>query len=528
MPNFKQYNQSQLMLLPPDIRDTIPTDHIGFVINDVVDTLNLSTIEHTYTNTNGGASAYSPRLLIKVLFYAYATGIRSSRFIEKYCRENLVFLYLSAGACPDHGTINLFRKKHLTGLETIFAHIVILLGQMNMTDFSNISIDGSIFQASASKKNTFNREEITKWKKRIKKILKEAEDIDKEEDKQYGKDNRGTDQIPARLKDPKTRQAEIKRLVEKMNKLNTANKKIKDKQNKVKNKTTLIRKASQHNNHNIIDEDANLMKLKNTKAVKPAYNGQITTSNQIILAYDIVDKAIDEPSLIPMIEKTQTNTNQPVYTLKADCGYWSKDNIKELTTNHTTIDAFIPDRRKSFEEKGIRDNTLPKHHRTRFTYDKDKDIFISPNKDIYRLKITNRDKQGNIISQRYFREQTIDKTKINITNKDKGPEKTKDIPPKQICIDWELEHYKTTMRNKLNTKKGKQIYLQRMSEVEPVFGNIKHNQKLTTFLCRGKPIVKTEFGLSCIAHNLTKLTHYLKNKEHRQQFNLLLKQRATI
>jgi transposase len=524
MPNFKNYNQNQLILLPQDIRETIPDDHVGLAINEVVDTLNLNTIEHTYTNTNGGASAYSPRLLLKVMFYAYTTGIRSSRLIEKQCRENLIFLYLSAGACPDHNTINLFRKKHLTDLETIFASIVLLCGQMNMTDFSNISIDGSIFQASASKKNTFNQGEITKLKKRIKKILKQAEDIDKEEDKQYGKDNRGIDQMPARLKDPKTRQAEIKRLIEKMNKLNKANKKIKDKQNKVKNKTALIRQASQHNNHNIIDEDANLMKLKNTKAVKPAYNGQITASNQIILAYDIVDKAIDEPSLIPMIDKTQSNTNQPIKTLKADCGYWSKDNIKELTTNHTTIDAYIPDRRKSFEEKGKRDNTLPEHHRTYFTYNKDKDIFTSPNKDIYRLKITNRDKQGNIISQRYFREQTKDNIKIKYNTK----YKTKDTPPKQICVDWELERYKKTMRNKLNTKKGKQTYLERMSEIEPVFGNIKHNQKLITFLCQGKPMVKTEFGLACIAHNLTKLTNWLKKEGNRQQFILLLKQRATI
>ena len=178
------------MLLPQDIRDCIPTDHIGFVINDVVDTLNMQAIEDTYANDTGGASAYSPWLLIKVMFYAYATGMRSSRLIEKQCRENLVFRYLSAGACPDHGTINLFRKKHLTALEDIFAQLVIICGQLNMANFSNISIDGSIFQASASKKNTFNREEITKWKNRIGKTLQEAEDVDTEEDRIYGKNNK--------------------------------------------------------------------------------------------------------------------------------------------------------------------------------------------------------------------------------------------------------------------------------------------------------------------------------------------------
>jgi len=517
MPIFKPYNQNQPMLLPQDIRDCIPSDHIGFVVNDVVDSLNMSTIEATYTNDIGGASAYSPLLLIKVLFYAYSTGIRSSRLIEKQCRENMVFRYLSAGECPDHGTINLFRKKHLIVLEDIFAQLVIICGQMNMTDFSSISIDGSIFQASASKKNTFNREEITKWKKRIGKILKEAEDVDKEEDKKYGKNNRGYDQMPPRLTDKATRQKEIQRLKDKMDKLTNADKKIQEKQDKVQHKTALIRKASQHNNHNIVDPDANLMKLKNTKAVKPSYNGQIATGNQVILSYDITVEAVDEPSLFTMIKKTEDNTKEKIRTLKADCGYWSKENMRVLA-QHTTIDSYIPDRRKNYEEKGMRDNTLNTYHRNYFTYNKNKDEFTDPFGSLYKLKITNRDKYGKIISQRYFREQTTEhNTKTN----------TKDKAPKQICVDWELEGYKAKMRDKLNTKQGKQIYLERMSDVEPVFGNMKHNQKMTAFYCRGKTMVKREFGLSCIAHNLTKLTNYLKNTEHRQQFEALLLQRAT-
>jgi hypothetical protein len=376
------------------------------------------------------------------------------------------------------------------------------------------SIDGSIFQASASKKNTFNREEITKWKKRIGKILQEAEDVDQEEDKKYGKNNRGYDQIPLKLTDPKTRKKEIQRLKDKLDKLNNADKKIKEKQNKIKHRTALIRKASQHNNHNITDPDANLMKLKNTKAVKPSYNGQIVTNNQIILSYDVTDQAIDEPSLFLMIEKTETNTGEKIRILKADCGYWSKENMRVLT-QQPNIDSYIPDRRKNYEEKGIRDNTLNTYHRNYFTYNKNKDEFTDPSGSVYKLKITNRDKDGKIISQRYFREKTT-------------THNPKDKAPKQICVDWELEGYKTSMRAKLNTKEGKQIYLERMSDVEPVFANIKHHQKMTTFHCRGKTMVKREFGLSCIAHNLTKLNSWLKKENNKALFNALLKQRAVV
>lgn len=202
MPNFKEYNQAQPMLLPPDVRDIIPSDHICFVINDVVDELDISLVESIYTNDSGGASAYSPFLLIKAMFYAYSVGIRSSRLIEKKCREDLVFRYLSAGECPDHGTINLFRKKRLVGLEKLFSQIVVLCGEMNMTDFSDISIDGSIFKASASKKNTFNREEIAKWRKRMKKILREAERIDKKENKKYGEGRGCCSEVEAKRSAP--------------------------------------------------------------------------------------------------------------------------------------------------------------------------------------------------------------------------------------------------------------------------------------------------------------------------------------
>lgn len=520
MPKFKDYSQAQAMLLPPDIRSIIPNDHICYVINDVVDHLDLSLVERTYANgTNlGGASAFSPLLLIKILFYGYSQGIRSSRLLEKKCREDLVFRYLAGNGSPDHGTINLFRQRHLLDLEGLFAQIVVLCGKMKMTDFSDISIDGSIFKASASKKNTFNGEEIAKWRKRMRKILREAEEADRLEDKKYGKKKRGYDQLPPRLADPKTRQQEIERLMDKMTKLESADEEIKAKQEKVKNETALVKKGSKHNNHNIADGDANLMKLKNTKTVRPSYNGQLATSNQVITAYDITDEAIDEPSLHIMIKKSEENTKKQVKTVKADCGYWSKDNIEQL--EKTDIDAYIPDRRKSFEEKGMRDGALDKHHRNYFKYDKENDEFVCPQGKRLKLKITNRDKEDKtkIVSQRYFCADCSECPVKTLCTKAKN---------KQICVDWTLESLKTKMRAKLNTKEGKQKYLQRMYDVEPVFGNIKYNQKMENFLCRGKPMVKIEFGLTSIAHNFIKLANWIKNEKHKQQFDTLMRPGAT-
>lgn len=521
MPKFKDYNQAQLMLLPPDIRDIIPVDHVCYAIDDIVNNLDMSLVEKTYLNgTNiGGAPAFAPPMLIKTIFYAYSEGIRSSRLIEKKCREDLVFRYLTAGICPDHSTLNNFRKKHLIDLENLFAQIVMLCGKMKITSFSDISIDGSIFKASASKKNTFNREEISKWQKRMGKVLKEAEKVDKEEDKKYG-GKRGYDQLPSKLANPETRKQEIKRLMDKMDKLEDADQKIKAKQDKVKNETALIKKGNLHNNHNIIDEDANLMKLKNTKAVRPSYNGQLATAKQIITAYDITDMAIDEPSLMPMIDKSAENTQTAVKTVKADCGYWSKENMDKLEARNksreTEIDAYIPDRRKSFEEKGARDGTLNKYHRNYFKYDEENDEFVCPQGKHLKLKITNRDKndKGKVIGQRYFCSDCAGcETKAKCTT----------AKNKQISVDWDLERQKEKMRAKLNTKDGKQKYLERMCDVEPVFGNIKHNQKMENFLCRGKTMVKIEFGLTAIAHNLVKISNWIKKGNNRKQYDNLMR-----
>ena len=143
MPKFKEYSQNQTMLLPPNISDWLPKDHQCFVINEIIDKLNISCVKDTYCDN--GASAYDPRMLVKIIFYSYTKGIRSSRKIEDLTYENIVYRYLSANQFPDHGTINLFRKNHLKDLENLFAQIVILCDGLGIVNPTDISIDGSIF-----------------------------------------------------------------------------------------------------------------------------------------------------------------------------------------------------------------------------------------------------------------------------------------------------------------------------------------------------------------------------------------------
>jgi len=489
MPKFKDYNQNQPMLLPPDIKDWLPSNHICFIINDVVDNLNIDCIKTTYSEN--GCPAYNPKMLVKILFYSYTQGIRSSRKIEKMAQENIAYRYLSANQCPDHGTINLFRKNHLIDLEDLFAQIVVLCDGLNIIDPTDISIDGSVFKANASRKTTYTQENIAKLKKRIREMLRQAEQIDKEEDEKYG-DRRGYNQMPERLKNPETRQKEIKRLQEKMNKLNQADNIIKAKQEKAN--TAKEKKLSRNKTYNTTDPDAKLMRMKNKETYKPAYNGQIATNNQVIVAYDVTDDNVDTNLLLPMVEKTENNTGKEVKKVKADAIYFTKNNIEKI--NKKEIDAYIPDPRKSLEEKQERDNTVPKYDSRNFKYDKKKDEFICPQNKRLHLILTGKD----------GRKQYVCRDCGNCPMKSKCT-KGKN---RYIQIDPQLEKYKSEMRKKLNSKEGKNKYLERMSDVEPPFGNIIYNQNAGQFLCRGRPIVKTEFGLSCVAHNLVKIANWIK------------------
>lgn len=507
MPKFKPYNQNQPMLLPPNVKDCLPSDHICFAINDVVDNLDISGIEQTYSEN--GSPAYNPKMLIKIMFFSYTRGIRSSRKIEELATENIVYRYLSANQKPDHGTINLFRKSHLLNLENIFAQIVRLCDGLKIIDPTDISIDGSIFKASASRKATHNQEDIDKLKKKIRKMLDEAEEIDKQEDEEYGKEH-GYNEMPERLKDPKTRQEEIKRLMGKLSKLETAEQAIEEKQQTAK--TLEDKRLSKNKTFNTTDPDANLMKLKIGNVYKPAYNGQIATNNQIILAYDIVE---DEPnSLLPMIELTENNTGQKIEKVKSDANYYSKQNI--ISIKEKQIDGYIPDRNKTIEENQEKNNEIPKYDRHNFTYDQKKDEYICPEKQ--RLTLRGTEHSG---------------IKQYICNScGNCPVKNKCVKGKHryLKVDQQAEIHKAEMRKKLNSKEGKAKYLERMSDVEPVFGNITYNQKANHFLCRGKPKVKIEFGLTCIAHNLVKISNWIKkeNKDiQKLQLDTLMRLPAT-
>lgn len=510
---FKPYNQNQIMFLPPSLVECLPDDHLCFTINDIVENLDTSSIENSYQET--GAPAYNPKMLLKTIFYAYSQGTRSSRKIENGLTENIAFRYLAANNHIDHGTINLFRKNHLKELPTIFAQIVILASSLGLADFSDASIDGTKIKANASKKNLFNKDEIKKITDKMKDIIPEAEVVDTEEDKRFA-EKRGYNQVPEHLSDPKIRKAEIAKLQKRLIDLTKANQEIDDKQEKAKRLDQKETEKTNNQTSNTTDRESSIMKMKDS-SFKMAYNCQFATANQFISAYEVTNDPSDTNSLQKMVVKTERTTQKKIKRIKADSAYFTKDNLNFLEDNGT--EAFIPDTLKESAEKKERENQVSRFDRQRFPYHQETDQFTCPEGKT--LKLTKISKDGS--SRREYQCNDCDQCSFRkLCTKGKN---------RYLRVDFELDRLRNKMRQKLNSPEGQKKYLERLSEIEPVIGNIKHNLGFTEFSCRGQVMAKVELGLVSTVHNLIKIVCSLKKNQIKSKeinWNNLMLKRSII
>ena len=472
MAKFKQNRQSYVMLLPPSIEDFIPESHFARVVSSIVDELDTNSIENKYSHL--GQNTYHPKILLKILFYGYATGIRSGRKLSMLLETDTAFMYLSQMYKPDFRTINDFRKNNASEIEGYFVDIVKICKNLGMIKLGSISVDGSKIRANAAATRTRDKKGYEEWlekiKGQIKDMLLEADYTDKEEDRLY-KNKRG-DELPKKL--------------EKKDRLR---KKIRQAVKKIKDETTKV---------NLTDNDAKYMKDGSGK-IKLSYNGQISVSdNQIIVAADITSQANDRLELKSMIEKTEENTSRKVREVLADAGYSSYDNYEYL--NDKNIDGYIPDDHFSQVNSKSYKQTSKRYHHENFMFDKNNNCYICPegkNLKFYKKRISDRGK--------IKRRQVIYRgSKCHLCMA-----KPNCTTQKQRTVARELrQELLEDMREKLLTDKGKQKYKKRMHRVEPPFGHLKHNLGYKMFHLRSLKKVRSEFKLMCIGYNLRKIWKY--------------------
>jgi transposase len=334
--------------MPPDMRKWLSDDHLALFISDVVDTLDLSEITDKYIHLEGGHPAYHPAMMIKLLFYGYCVGIRSSRRIEQKTYEDVAFRVLSCDTHPDHSRISDFRKRHLAELSRLFVQVLEICKEFGLVKLGNVALDGSKFKANASRHKAMSYKRMIKKESELQievdRLLAEAEALDEKEDKQYGKGVRGNE-LPDELKFKQGRLERIQKARESL-------------EEQARQKAIEEGKLDQDGNpppgtpkdkdqRNFTDPESRIMLDGATKAFVQGFNAEIAVDcdTQVIVAADVVQAANDKEQVVPMLEQIEENLGEIPDRVIADNGFFSENNVKYTATNHMEP-LFAPERIK--------------------------------------------------------------------------------------------------------------------------------------------------------------------------------------
>ena len=210
---FRPYAPDQSLLLPPDVREWLPEGHLAHHVSDLVDGLDLTAFYALYEGDGRRNAPYEPRMMVKVLLYAYATGVFSSRQVARKLEEDVAFGLLAAGNFPQHRTLCAFRRRHVEDFQALFVEVVRLAQELGLAGLGKLSIDGTKVRANASKHKAMSYDRMQEEEKRLEgeiaALLQQADAVDGAEDACLGAEVRG-DELPAELRRREERLAAIR------------------------------------------------------------------------------------------------------------------------------------------------------------------------------------------------------------------------------------------------------------------------------------------------------------------------------
>lgn len=336
---FRPYEPEQTFLMPVSMKEWLPSDHLAYFISDVVDQLDLSKIMDRYTGDERGYPPYHPRMMVKVLLYAYCIGVPSSRKIAGKLEEDIAFRVLAANNAPDFRTISDFRKDHLKALAGLFLQVLKLCQKAGLVKLGHVALDGTKIKANASKHKAMSykrmKEEEVRLETEITALLKGAEVADEEEDQRYGKNKRG-DELPKELA---FRESRLMKIREAREALEAETKQEAEKNGKKDDQDGVPKDKAQRN---FTDAESHIMPAPGGKHFIQAYNAQaaVDSAHQIIVAAETTNKPTDRGQAEPMMEKVKENTGRLPHQMSADTGYFSSETVTALTQKG--IDVYIP------------------------------------------------------------------------------------------------------------------------------------------------------------------------------------------
>ena len=500
---FKRHQFGQIMLLPPSLDEMIDKNHPVRIVSEIIDQIDIAPLEKKYKG--GGTSSYHPRVLLKVLVYAYLDNNYSSRKIEASLKENIHYMWVSGMSTPDHNTINRFRGERLQQvLKQVFSQVVMLLVDHGLVNMKEVYLDGTKIEANASRYSFVWGKSIKTNKKRIENQLEElwkyACGIAREEMKD-------TEPVHFEQIAPEA----VKQAIEKIDQVlkdKAADPKVTQKIKYAKKKwpENLKRYEDQQNilgkrnNYSKTDPDASFMRMKEDHMkngqLKPGYNLQISTQDQFILHYSLHQNQADTLTLCPHMEEYKKQYDRMPDVLVADAGYGSEENYEYLDEQH--VEGFVKFSYFHLEQKDtfIKDPSRQEN----LYYNAQDDCFYCPMGQKMVNIGTETQRTDNDYEHAYTRYQA---------------QNCQGCPMRGVChdqksnrvmkVNHKLRKYKELARQRLLSETGIAYRKKRPVDVEPVFGAIKHNKNFRRFNLRGLPKVEIETGLLAIAHNLAKM-----------------------
>jgi transposase len=509
---FKPYEMNQPQLLPQSLEELIPEKHLVRVVNRVIDEMDLSLLEKEYKG--GGTSSYHPRMLLKVLVYAYAEQIYSGRRIAKAVREHIPFMWIAGGNRPDFRTLNRFRSERLKGkIQAVFTEVLAYLIDAKYVKFEHYFIDGTKIEANANRYSYVWRKSTEKNRKglaeKVQELFKQIDEINEAEEEEYGEKD-----LEEMGEDSEIDAEKLKELADRLSKKlgeDPKNKAVKKAQRQVE--TDYLPRMKKYERYEAIlggrnsfsktDHDATFMRMKEdhlrNRSVKPGYNVQIGTEDQLIVGFSLHQNPADSPTLSAHLRQLKQNLGKVPPVWIADAGYGCEENYQILEAEGIT--SYVKYRTFERENSKRRKQTEKEKYRVQqFKYDERMDAFRCPeNKQlVYEKKEYERSATGYVSEKRVYRCQDCEGCAVREKCTSSKYGRTIRFSPK-------LERLKRAAFERLTTAEGKKMRSRRGADVEAVFGLLKGNKKFRRFHLRGLEKVEVEWGLLSIAHNLSKI-----------------------
>ena len=498
---IKSDNRKQNLLLPPSLDELVPENHMVRVVDAVIDRLDISDILSTYRG--GGNSAFNPKMMLKVLVFAYLSNVYSSRRIEELLRRDIYFMWLAGMKRPDFRTINYYRGKRLKdGFDAVFTQVVELLHEEGFVSLKVQYVDGTKIESVANKYTFVWRGSVEKYDARLKAkteaLLSQIEQSHAVENQE----NPVSEELTA--EEVAKRVERIREKVDADNLSKEERKALKQIQTdavpRMKRYKEQLETMGCRNSYSKTDPDATFMRMKEDAMLngqlKPGYNVQISTENQFITNFGIYQRPTDTLTMISYLESFKTRYGMQSEEIVADSGYGSEENYEYMFRNGMTpyvkYNMFHVEQRRSYRNNPFRVSNL--------FYNPDGDFYVCPMGQ--KMKFIRQEKRYTASGY----QQTVS---VYRASRCEGcplrGQCHKSKRDRQIEVNHTLDDYKARARELLTSEQGLKHRSNRPIEPEAVFGQIKECGKFRRLRLKGLTGAKIDFGLKALAHNLRKL-----------------------